>query len=97
MTHLRPGGLYIIEDWGCGYWPAWPDGQPDGTAGLPRLVKELVDLVALEDRTREWQGVRALDVTQQQRSPIEHAILTKGIAAFVRSEIKAWDDPTSLR
>jgi SAM-dependent methyltransferase len=24
--HLRPGGLYIVEDWGAGYSPAWPDG-----------------------------------------------------------------------
>ncbi len=24
--HLRPGGLYFIEDWGTGYWPDWHDG-----------------------------------------------------------------------
>ena len=24
--HLRPGGLYCIEDWGTGYLPDWPDG-----------------------------------------------------------------------
>jgi len=24
--HLKPGGLYIIEDWGTGYWSDWPDG-----------------------------------------------------------------------
>jgi SAM-dependent methyltransferase len=24
--HLKPGGLYIIEDWGTGYWWDWPDG-----------------------------------------------------------------------
>ena len=24
--HLKPGGLYVIEDWGTGYWPDWPDG-----------------------------------------------------------------------
>jgi SAM-dependent methyltransferase len=24
--HLRPGGLYFIEDWGTGYLPAWHDG-----------------------------------------------------------------------
>ncbi|MHB8235060.1 MAG: class I SAM-dependent methyltransferase [Solirubrobacteraceae bacterium] len=26
--HLRPGGLYCIEDWGTGYLPDWPDGGP---------------------------------------------------------------------
>ncbi len=24
--HLRPGGLYCIEDWGTGYMPSWHDG-----------------------------------------------------------------------
>ena len=27
-AHLRPGGLYCIEDWGTGYLPAWHDGAP---------------------------------------------------------------------
>lgn len=33
IDHLRPGGLYIIEDWATGYWPAdkWPD-----TGNVPR-------------------------------------------------------------
>jgi hypothetical protein len=25
--HLKPGGLYVIEDWGTGYWEDWPDGK----------------------------------------------------------------------
>jgi hypothetical protein len=24
--HLKPGGLYVVEDWGTGYLPTWPDG-----------------------------------------------------------------------
>jgi SAM-dependent methyltransferase len=23
---LKPGGLYVVEDWGTGYWNDWPDG-----------------------------------------------------------------------
>jgi hypothetical protein len=26
-NHLKPGGFYIIEDWGTGYWETWPDGS----------------------------------------------------------------------
>ena len=26
-NHLKPGGIYVIEDWGTGYWNTWPDGQ----------------------------------------------------------------------
>jgi len=24
---LKPGGIYVIEDWGTGYWGDWPDGE----------------------------------------------------------------------
>jgi hypothetical protein len=24
--HLRSGGIYVIEDWGTGYWDTWVDG-----------------------------------------------------------------------
>jgi hypothetical protein len=26
-NHLKPHGLYVIEDWGTGYWSNWPDGR----------------------------------------------------------------------
>jgi len=26
-AHLKPGGFYVIEDWGTGYLPDWPDGK----------------------------------------------------------------------
>lgn len=29
--HLKPGGIYVIEDWRVGYWNAWPDGASLGT------------------------------------------------------------------
>lgn len=25
--HLKPGGIYVIDDWGCAYWPEWSDGH----------------------------------------------------------------------
>lgn len=27
QNHLKPGGLYAIEDWGTGYTKWWPDGR----------------------------------------------------------------------
>jgi hypothetical protein len=27
VDHLRPGGIYVIEDWGTGYAPSWSDGE----------------------------------------------------------------------
>ena len=26
FPHLKPAGLYLVEDWGTGYWDDWPDG-----------------------------------------------------------------------
>lgn len=26
-NHLKPGGIYAIEDWGTGYWDQWIDGK----------------------------------------------------------------------
>jgi hypothetical protein len=26
-NHLKPNGLYAIEDWGTGYWDDWPDSK----------------------------------------------------------------------
>jgi hypothetical protein len=26
-NHLKPGGIYSIEDWGTGFWNSWPDGR----------------------------------------------------------------------
>ncbi|MBF0234776.1 MAG: class I SAM-dependent methyltransferase [Desulfamplus sp.] len=26
-NHLKPGGMYVIEDWRTGYWDKWPDGK----------------------------------------------------------------------
>jgi len=42
--HLKPGGIYAIEDWGTGYWDRWPDGhhyQADSAAGAAPLPSEL--------------------------------------------------------
>ena len=27
FNHLKPGGFYVIEDWGTGYWKSFPDGS----------------------------------------------------------------------
>jgi hypothetical protein len=26
-NHLKSGGIYVVEDWGTGYWSSWPDGK----------------------------------------------------------------------
>lgn len=36
--YLKPGGLYIVEDWGTGYFDEWPDG-----GRLNKVRSETVD------------------------------------------------------
>ena len=44
LPHLRPGGLYIIEDWAWYHWPAY-QGMFAGQVPLTRLVTELIEAV----------------------------------------------------
>jgi SAM-dependent methyltransferase len=55
-AHLKPGGLYVIEDWATGYLPEWPDGKQlsawrsrSHESGMVGWVKRLIDA---EVRTR---------------------------------------------
>lgn len=58
-NHLKPGGLYSIEDWGTGYWDAWPDGRAFSANephhhGMVGFVKELIDEQGAHDVSRRW-------------------------------------------
>ncbi len=44
LPRLRPGGLYIIEDWAWHHWPAL-QGAFAGRVPLTRLVTELIEAV----------------------------------------------------
>jgi SAM-dependent methyltransferase len=48
--HLRPGGLYCIEDWGTGYLPDWHDGGPLASPLDVRLLDNVHVSTAREDR-----------------------------------------------
>lgn len=40
-NHLKKGGVYVIEDWGTGYWPIFADGKHynDRRAQLAKRIK----------------------------------------------------------
>jgi len=87
-NRLKPGGWYIIEDWGCGYWPKWADGNPDGRHGLPLLVKEMVDEIALFDRTKEFRGVTSIPASTPVHGAIDRMLLIPGICALRKSVVR---------
>jgi hypothetical protein len=66
-NHLKDDGVYVIEDWGTGYWPDFPDGAPyeppaeddltSHQAGLVGFVKQLVDEQGIWDATDPRVGL----------------------------------------
>jgi len=66
--HLKPGGIYVIEDWGTGYWPDWVDGGefnepmdtekefPSHHFGMVGMVKQLIDELARSDMKSDRLG-----------------------------------------
>jgi SAM-dependent methyltransferase len=83
-NHLKPGGVYVIEDWGTGYWKSWPDGRAyrgsKHAAGMVGLVKELVDECGIEDITHPELGK-----PPQRRSRIDHMQVSWGQVFVVKS------------
>jgi SAM-dependent methyltransferase len=82
--HLKPGGLFAIEDWGTGYWDRWPDGSAwragePHHAGMVGFIKELVDEQAAHDVTRGWY-----DEPWERGSRFESILLVSSIAIVTR-------------
>ena len=86
FSFIKPGGLYIVEDWTTGYWHDWPDGERFSPAalnenrvmshdfGMVGFVKSLIDEVA-SDRIRaslaaEPTRERRLDSMQVHREAV---------------------------
>lgn len=82
---LRHGGHYVIESWGCGYWPMWVDGDPDGLHGLPLFVKELIDEIALADRTKVFKGKQAISSESIKNSSIQEIRVAPGTVVITRA------------
>ena len=50
--HLKPGGMYVIEDWGTGYWDMWPDGRrykPKSCLGITTRLRLLLEMLMEKD------------------------------------------------
>lgn len=84
--HLKSGGLYVIEDWGTGYWGYWPDGKSyDGTnhlAGMVGFIKELVDEVGSVDHLSDNNPS-----TMAKPSQIATLELRQGMAFIRKAEV----------
>jgi SAM-dependent methyltransferase len=88
--HLKPGGLYVIEDWGTGYWASWPDGAAYG-------VLRQAQGSAMSVRT--WLA-RVLDRTptleKVHKYSTDFAVHNFGMVGFIKELLDevAWEDIT---
>src|SRR5215831_19115689 len=90
-NHLKPGGLYVIEDWGTGYLDDFTDGKrfdpkpsildpfPSHSHGMVGFVKELVD--------EQCAGSITLGRAEQFRlSNFENLLITEGVVVVTKME-----------
>lgn len=83
VYHLvKPERYYILEDWGTGYWPGWPDGSRyekprvddkriiSHDYGLVGFAKSLIDEVSEEKYNHDWSD--PLDPSAASAKSIEY-------------------------
>ena len=82
--HLKPGGVYVIEDWGTGYWPMYPDG--DRLRQRQPLRGRLADGIASirYGRTLSANVDRVLNKLQREAYPHRLRSHDHGMAGFVK-------------
>lgn len=58
--HLVDGGVYVLEDWGAGYWPSCPDGaylRPRDSSRYARMLRAIDDALDRKSLTRNQRRV----------------------------------------
>jgi hypothetical protein len=81
-NHLKGGGVYVIEDWGTGYWDDWVDGvrYRERPKNASRALSLLTRAVA---RVQKSQALR--------RVPIVGRVLSMAKAAVLKTQAHTHD------
>src|SRR6266404_8277156 len=100
-NHLKPGGLYAIEDWGTGYLDDFPDGKkfdpkpsaldpfPCHSHGMVGFVKELVD----------EQGAGSITLGRNEefrQSKFESLLITPGVVIITKMALSLSASPNPV-
>ena len=85
-AHLKPGGFYVVEDWGTGYWPHYLDGRAYRPALRGRTRRDhLIDRLPFGDAEEGSFLARARGKAARtlirRRNPSHDA----GMVGFVKS------------
>ena len=87
--HLKPGGLFVIEDWGTGYWPAYPDGKryrapAPGFAWHERVLNRLHGMSLVQ---KLWLARKAVGWSRWHLVTARHRSHDAGMVGFVKQLI----------
>ncbi|HYX42220.1 MAG TPA: hypothetical protein VE821_11005, partial [Pyrinomonadaceae bacterium] len=81
--HLKPGGFYVIEDWGTGYWDDWVDGARYQTHPPAAYNHALYRLVRACARLQQHNVIRHL--------PPAHWLVTKFKTMLLKRQYHSHD------
>lgn len=84
FPHLRPGGLYILEDWA---WAHWIEFQPPtspfaGQIPLTRLVSELVAIAGTADIVRRLTVQQGFVAVERGAGPLPDPFTVETAASW---------------
>jgi hypothetical protein len=82
-NHLKPGGLYAIEDWGTGYWDNWPDGK---SVQSKPFIQSLASLVTV--RLSKYNRIKKILWYFKKNLPFSIPLLRLSIIIIV---MEWWD------
>jgi demethylmacrocin O-methyltransferase len=82
FPHVRPGGLYVVEDLASAYWPGW-GGDPDPSAQYRsmEMIKNLLDDVHHNEQIRDGNDERSMTELMVTGVHVHHnlAVIEKGL------------------
>ncbi|AKK30875.1 class I SAM-dependent methyltransferase [Mycobacterium sp. EPa45] len=82
FPHVRPGGLYVIEDLASSYWPEW-GGDPDPSAQYRSMtmIKDLLDGLHQSEQMRAADDERSSTELTVTGVHVHHnlAVIEKGL------------------
>lgn len=93
--HLKPGGIYVVEDWGTGYWSNWGDGS------LYRPANELLTRAPDSAPSLRWRIARKLGLVGRKPPHLDSdpgfSVNNFGMVGFIKELVDeiAWPDITA--
>lgn len=93
--HLKSSGIYVVEDWGTGYWDSWPDGQAYRAGNQQQHPTSVEKFSPLKRLIKRISWARRTSVPQHHIDP-NFGSHNFGMVGFVKELVDevGWQDIT---